>query len=83
MTLLEHCAQIHAKLLVDQQVDEEVGQVVDVVGVAEVAADWLFRVDCVDGRSEGKDEDEEQTETDLHRLRVARFSNIWLSPKKM
>ena len=66
-------SQFVTELFIDEQVDEEVNQVADVVGVAKVSADQFIRNDCVDGRSEGEDEDEEQTETDLHRLHVTRL----------
>ena len=47
-------SQLGSKLVIDDKINEEVGQVVDVECVAEVAADWSTTVHSVDARSEGK-----------------------------
>ena len=64
--MLPDSLQLSSKLFVDDQIDEEVGQVVDVELIDEVAADFLFRIDCVEGWPKRQDEDEEQTKPDLH-----------------
>ena len=73
-SLTEHRLQLRSKLVIDEQVDEEVGQVVDVECETKVAADWSNR-GCKVVReydwSVGQDEDDEQTETDLHCFHVA------------
>ena len=68
---LAHRLQLGSKLLVNPQVDEEVGQAVDVDRVHEVAVYFTAHEDEVHGWRERDDEGEEQTESDLHRLRVA------------
>ena len=65
-------SQFSSKFFVNCQVDEEIAHAVDVVGEAEVAADWSSDVEHVHDRREGEDEDQEQTKSDLHRLHVAR-----------
>ena len=67
-----HRPQLGSKLFVDEQVDEEVGQVVDPKRKAEVAADWSYKDVPVDCGGEGEDEDQEDTDSDLRRLQVAR-----------
>ena len=63
-------SQFCAKILINCPVDEEIAKGVDVVSEAEVAADWPSEVGDVHDRSEGEDEDQEETESDLHRLHV-------------
>ena len=60
--------------MVDQKVDEEVGQVVDVEGESKVTADWFSKKDDVEVRCERQNENHEQTETNFHCFHVARFS---------
>ena len=59
-----------AKLVVDPDVDEEVGEVVDVDEVEEVAGEGHARVEREEKRGEGDDAHEEQTRADLRRLHV-------------
>ena len=47
-----HLLQLGSELFVDEQVDEEVGQVVDVEGESKVAADWFSKKDDVEVRCE-------------------------------
>ena len=56
-----HRLQLGSKLFVDDQIDEEVGQVVDVDCVHEVAVDFASEVDEVQGWRERDNECEEQT----------------------
>ena len=56
-----HRLQLGSKLFVDDQIDEEVGQVVDVDCVHEVSVDFASEVDEVQGRRERDKKREEQT----------------------
>ena len=69
-----HFSQLGSELFVDEQVDEEVGQVVDVEGKSKVTADWFSKKDDVEERCEPQNKNHEQTETDFHCFHVARFS---------
>ena len=69
-----HLLQLGSKLFVDEQVDEEVGQVVDVEWETKVAANRFAKKNDVEDRCEWHDENHEQTETDFHCFHVARFS---------
>ena len=65
-----HRLQLGSELLIDEQVDEEVGQVVDVECETEVAAHWFSRYADVQERCVRQDVHDEQTQTDLHRFHV-------------
>ena len=69
---LAHRLQLASKVLIHDQVDEEVGQVVDGVSEAEISADFSHEKRDHE-RREGENKDEEQTHSDLHRLHVASF----------
>ena len=69
-----HLLQLGSKLFVDKEVHKEICQVVKHERKTKVAADWSAEVDDVEARGEGHDEDDEQTETDLHQLHVLRLS---------
>ena len=62
----KHRSQLGSKFIIYDQIDEEVGEVVDVERVAEVAADWSARVHSVDARCEREDEDKGETCSNLH-----------------
>ena len=72
LTTTDALSQFSSKFFVNCQVDEKIGHAVDVVGEAEVAADWSSDVEHVHDRREGEDEDQEQTKSDLRRLHVGR-----------
>ena len=69
-----HLLKLGSKFFVDEQVDEEVGQVVDVEWETKVAANRLAKKDDVEVRCERQNENHEQTETNFHCFHVARFS---------
>ena len=69
---LAHRLQLASKVLIHDQVDEEVGQVVDGVSEAKISADFSGeKRDHQRGERENKDQ--EQTHSNLHRLHVASF----------
>ena len=65
-------SQLGSKLVIDDKINEEVGKVVDVECVAEVAADWSAFVHSVDARCEGEKENQNKTGSNLHGLHVTR-----------
>ena len=67
-----HLLQLGSEVFIDEQVDEEVGQVVDVERETKIAADWFKRNDGVYERCVQQNKDEEQTQTDFHCFHVAR-----------
>ena len=77
MTLLvswtKHRSQLGSKLIIYDQIDEEVGQVVDVERVAEVAANWTSKVYNVHRRDKGDDESDKNTRPNFHGLHVTRI----------
>ena len=64
--------QLRSELFIDEQVDEEVGEVVYVDRKTKVAADWFPESDDVEERSVRQNENHEQTETNFYRFHVAR-----------
>ena len=64
--------QLGSELLIDEQVDKEVGQVVDVESKSKVAADWFFKQNDVEERCAWQKVNHEQTEADFHSFHVAR-----------
>ena len=67
-----HRPQLGSELFIDEQVDEEVGQVVDVESKSKVAADWFTKSDYEYEGCVRQNENHEQTETNFHCLHVAR-----------
>ena len=63
---LPHLLQLGSELFINEQIDEEVGQVGKVDGKAKVAAHCSAQVVNVNRRGEGQDEDDEETQTNLH-----------------
>ena len=60
-----------SKLFIHNEVDEKVGEVVDVEGELKVAADRNSEESHVNTWHERQHEGEKETEPDLHRLRVS------------
>ena len=69
----KHLFQLDSKFVVNEEVDEEVGQVVDVERVAEVAANWTSKVYNVHRRDKGDDESDKNTRPNFHGLHVTRI----------
>ena len=68
----KHRPQLGLELFIDEQVDEEVGAVVDVECKSKVAVDRFSKSDDVDERCVRQNENHKQTETDFHCFHVAR-----------
>ena len=65
---MKHGSKLGSKLIIDDEINKEIGQVVDEEHVAEVAADWHAIVEGVHDRTwyERDNKDKEKTCSNLH-----------------
>ena len=81
LCMAKNCLQLAPEIFVDEQIDEEVSQVLNVHRKMKVSVDNASRVERIKQRGEGQNEDQEQTQTDLHRLHVTRFGTCCTLPE--
>ena len=66
----KHRLQLSSKLSINHQINEKIRKIIDEQSEPKIPADFSSEVESVETRRERYDEDEEQTDSDLHRLHV-------------
>ena len=66
----KHRLQLSSKLSINHQINEKIREIINEQSEPKIPADFSSNVESVETRRERYDEDEKQTDSDLHRLHV-------------